>query len=452
MPKVYHVPVLLPPITLFEHEPRPYLALGLDDSAPLLAAIDALNERAGAELIRLGRRDLRATSYVGVVRAGRETIQVLPKIDYATAETDAAGSATRNLLHMLAYAYGVSVRELKSADLATRAGDWFELLTRLFATNLRTLLGQGMEHGYVREEETLPFLRGRWQLAQQLARRPHAQHLFDVSYDDYNPDTPLNRVLAYVVKALRVRTLDPQNRRLLADLGEFFAPVTLLPLIAAAQLDAVQFTRLNERFLPAFNLARLFLENLSPLVRAGNTQAFAFMFDMNELFEAFVAAFMARHRWALLPASFADATLRVQSRGRTIYLAQRVPEDAPAFRLYPDLTLEVGGWPALVVDTKYKRLQADVTKAGVAEGDAYQMLAYCVRTGAATALMLYPEYAGMGPLRAEFAVRGPGSDQTNGPVARLMIGTLNLHHPLENPAPLVAELRNILTGALAPVR
>ena len=99
-------------ITLFEHQTRLYSDLGWDPYHPALEQLRLLNEACGAELIHLGHRQLRATQFVGVIRLGETTLQVLPKIDFdPTGNADAledsvpyqaaVSSATRNLLYLL---------------------------------------------------------------------------------------------------------------------------------------------------------------------------------------------------------------------------------------------------------------------------------------------------------------------------------------------------------------
>ena len=62
-------------------------------------------------------------------------------------------------------------------------------------------------------------MKGRWQIEQQIRRKPHVRHRFDVIYDEFSPDTPLNRVFRYVIDALLLITQDAQNRSLLLDLA-----------------------------------------------------------------------------------------------------------------------------------------------------------------------------------------------------------------------------------------
>lgn len=437
-----------PPLTFFEHQTRPYRDLGWPADAPLLGALERLNEAAQCEYFRVGRHGLTARQFVGVLRVGGETIQVLPKIDHGAGASDAhpstpsyraaAQSAARNLLHLLSYTHELEVCEADVAALDVTRSTWFELLTRLFAQDLHRLAQQGFQHGYVGHEDNLAVLKGRWLLSRQLTRSPQTLHRFDVAYDEFTANTPLNQVLATAVARLAPRSIDPFNRRLLADLSGWLAEVDKLPRVSAQVFSAIHFSRLNERFRPAFNLARLFLEGQAEQVRGGETEAYAFMFDMNTLFELFVARFLMRHRAAALPTQWQSAAVIRQGERQGLYLARRLPGREQAFHLKPDLMLRgVDGRPLLALDTKYKALRSDSLKSGVAEGDAYQMLAYAVRLGCPAALMLYPQWGGAAPVRAQYEVTGFS--------AQLSIATIDLHRSLDCPKPLIDEIRAILT-------
>jgi 5-methylcytosine-specific restriction enzyme subunit McrC len=442
-----------PPLTFFEHEPRLYHDLGWSADAPALAAIERLNDAARCEYFRVGRHALTARQFVGVLRIGGETIQVLPKIDHGAGTSDshpstpsyraAAQSAARNLLHLLSYTHELEVREADVAALDVTRSTWFELLTRLFAQDLYRLAQQGFQHGYVGCEDNLPVLKGRWLLSRQLTRNQHMLHRFDVAYDEFTVNTTLNQVLATAVARLAPRSEDSFNRSLLADLDGWLSGADRLPRVTAQTFAAVHFSRLNERFRPAFNLARLFLEGQAEQVRAGQTEAYAFMFDMNALFELFVARFLARYKNEILPPQWQSAQIIRQGEKQGPYLATRLPDGQNAFHLKPDLMLRAAdGRPLLVLDTKYKALRSDSLKSGVAEGDAYQMLAYAVRLACPAALMLYPQWSGAAPLRAQYEVTGYP--------ARLSIATIDLHRPLDCPQPLIQELRQVLTPSVPP--
>src|SRR5205823_9114854 len=91
------------------------------------------------------------------------------------------------------------------------------------------------------------------------------------------------------------------DRRLLGDLRQLMDEVSLLSFVSAADASSTLLTRLNQRYAPLLNLARLFLDGGAIQLAADDLSMFAFVFDMNQLFEAFVANFIRRHRDEILP-------------------------------------------------------------------------------------------------------------------------------------------------------
>lgn len=435
-------------ITLFEHQERSYAELGWGPSSSAIEQLESLNKVSGTELIQLGHKRLKATRFVGVMRVGETTLQILPKIDFdRDGDTDAVtssrpyqvavDSSTRNLLCLLSYTQDLQIKEQDVAPLLTQRSNWFELLTRLLAMNLHRLMKRGVEHSYVTVEEALPVMRGRWQLERQLTRRPHVRHSFDVVYDEFSSNTPLNQIFRFVVNRLLLCTQDTGNRRLLRDIRAWLADVQNMGEISQPDLERIHFTRLNERFHPAFNLARLFIENSTFQLSAGQHRTFAFVFDMERLFEEFVHRFIARYQRNILPQDWADVRIRSQSQGKAVYLVKRLPDGQELFRLYPDLLFERPfGKSLLILDTKYKRLDTDRQRLGVSESDMYQMLAYATRLDCFQTLLLYPQYARAPRVLTEFeTLKHPN---------RLTIATINLRRSLDHPNELIQELNEIL--------
>ncbi len=434
--------LVTPMLTLFEHQTQ---AVPFPWDARRLAALERMNRAQGEEILRpvFGRDAspaVQATQHVGVVRLGRETVQILHKI-YRHEECS-ADEAARNLLHLLAVAADLPVREHDLAPLLRRSADWFEVLTRLFATHLTDAWQRGIVRGYVPiEDDDSPLLRGKWRLTAQL-RHPARRHRFCVTYDEFTPDNPLNRVLRFVTERLWTLTRDGDNRRALSTLRAWMDEVTLLPAVTAGEASAVSLTRLHPSYAPLLTLARLFLDGGSLQLSGGSHESFAFVFDMNRLFESFVFGFLRRHRAAILPPTLADCTLLPQSAGTHRHLARR--EGRPVFRLKPDIVLRAGdGTFPLLLDTKYKALTpAKNNTAGITPADMYQMHAYARRYACPRILLLYPQTAGMAaPLRLRFDLEGGGTVQA---------ATLDLRVELGKPEgvrQLVEELKMILEEA-----
>lgn len=417
--------------TLFEHEERIFAwddrHLRLLERSRLAKGGDVLTATT-----RHGQRVLRAGQYVGTLRLGADTITILPKIDYGG---DAAQSATRNLLTMLEQAGFLPPHARDLTPFLQHNGDWFEILTRIFATELLTQWTRGPHRRYQLVAEELPTIRGQWQVERHL-RQPARHHRFDVVYDEFTADNRLSRLFRYVVEQLWLRTRDGGNRRLLGELRGAMESVSLPAHLTTADVPPGVIDRLSERYAPLLNLARLFLDRGSLEMTRGDMQSFAFVFDMNRLFEAFLLAFVRKHRAIILPEALRDCTLEPQAKGHARHLAQR-ESGRPSFLLKPDLAVRRGDAFPLLLDAKYKRLTPQDKQLGVSAGDFYQMFAYAHRYGAGRVVMVFPQVDE--PHRAAFALVG-GS-------ATISVATINLQRDLcrpEQQRALAQELKAIL--------
>ena len=183
-----------------------------------------------------------------------------------------------------------------------------------------------------------------------------------------------------------------------------------LPHVTVHDASPAQITRLNQRYEPLLNLAGLFLDGGALQMQAGDVTTFAFVFDMNQLFEMFLAKFIQRHREEILPDNLKGCALLLQSRGISLYLAERACH-GEVFRLKPDLVFlmptENSDKPfPLLLDMKYKILDRDNRRQGVAPDDFYQMHAYAHRYKCPRVVLVYPQIAEMlEPLREAFELQ-----------------------------------------------
>ena len=323
-------------ITLFEYETTDQL-----NSLDLLH-LSRLSRRIGIELLkpslRNGKTYFQARQYVGTIRLGNRTIQILPKIHHTTNREQSEQEAAQNLLLMLDYAGYLGIREVGLAGLQ-RSQNWFEVLVYLFATHLKRQWQKGTSRRYQPIDANLPVLKGKWQITAQM-RQPAQKHRFAVTYDEFTADIPLNRLLRYVVEILWRLTQDSLNRKHLSDLRFGMDEVALLPTMSVQDAAQIQLTRLDEHYRPLLNLARLFLEDIGLQISANDLTSFAFVFDMNQLFERFLIAFIQRHRKEVLPDSLQLCELLPQGRQAAKYLANH--QGKPVFHLRPYSRLSSG--------------------------------------------------------------------------------------------------------------
>ena len=393
-------------ITMFEHET---IKCRLTDGE--IKGLRRLKAKLDFEPLRVTRLDdggceIHSSQYVGVIRVAGRNIQILPKI-HRREESTPERAATRNLLYMLDVAKNISLREQDLAPLLERDLDWFEVLTRLFASHLMEEWQRGAIKDYTRYEGDLAVLKGKWLMTDQ-ARRPARMHVFSVAFDEFTADNTLNRVLRYVVERLWRATRDGDNRRMLAVLRQWMDEVSLQPMMTVEDVDQALINRLNRRYDPLLALCRLFLDGRTLQLAAGDMDTFSLLFDMNLLFEQFIAEFIRRHRQYILPEGWQQFTLHPQARGLPHYLA--IQDNKRVFQLIPDLAIrDLQGCFPLLMDTKYKLLNEDEARLGISPADMYQMFAYAHRYYCPRVVLVYPRTVGMNDgVRATFTLEDDG--------------------------------------------
>ncbi len=354
---------------------------------------------------------LKATKQVGIVRAGDFSIEILPKID-RTGKMDAKDaesvySALTNLLVLLRYAFDLDPYESEIAAMRKKPADWFEILTFLYAKNLQEVLKRGIFRNYIAHEENLCVLKGKWLISQHLKINPFQKHQFYVQYDEFSPDNLLNQVLKLAAVQMKHQSMDAGNRQQLAMLSDWMDEVTLPPALNNAVLEQIIFTRLNERFRPLFNLAKLFLEHQATETRVGSTNAFAYTFDMNKLFEKFIARFIQEHRGRILGGTgYERCDILEKARSNPKYLAKD-DKGEPIFKLEPDIIFKnKDGTVPLIIDAKYKILKDEDRKKGINQGDMYQAAVYAQVYKCRRVVLIYPQADNIAPIQKNFKLNG----------------------------------------------
>ena len=279
-------PISPPPlITLREYEKLDYALLG--DSG--VRQLEQVTEQLGVPLFRFFREEARAQHYVGVVKVGDQMIQILPKIG----ERDDQNLAY--LVFLLGYARRLRLRPTGKGGFEELGGSFLEVWIRYFAAELNKLLRTRLTHRYVEVEERTGFLRGKLLVERELADTGRLYGRYACRYDIFTSDHRLNRVLKFCNGLLIQQTRVSSNRTMLQQNGALLSDVNHQP-IRPNELDRIQLDRLNRDYEPILGLCRLLLESSTLNLRIGRIAQFAFVFDMNRLFEEFVVGFLQRHK------------------------------------------------------------------------------------------------------------------------------------------------------------
>ncbi|MCD4730699.1 MAG: McrC family protein [Bacteroidales bacterium] len=342
-------------------------------------------------MLSLNRKGIRAKQMVGLIQVKDLSIEILPKMyrKGLPKKTEQIDDAQRNLLFLLHYCYDIPIYENEIAHMQARKSNWFEILTFIFTKNLMEIFKKGAHKQYIPIEENLSVFKGKWMIQKHFRINPFQKHRFYMNYDEFSPDVPINQILRYVTNKLKFQSHDQENRKNLRILDQQMEYITLLhdPIPI---LNNVVFTRLNENYRPVFNLAKLFIEGNVVETSAGSSGAFAFTFDMNLLFERFIARFIKENRDAILPESLINCDIYMQSNRRAF---AKNSDGKNVFYLQPDIIFKEGNSVKLIIDTKYKVLNKNDRKYGVSISDMYQMAAYASRYECSNVILLYPRVA-----------------------------------------------------------
>jgi 5-methylcytosine-specific restriction enzyme subunit McrC len=161
--------------------------------------------------------------------------------------------------------------------------------------------------------------------------------------------------------------------------------------VTSGMLDRIALGRSTVRYDRALRLARLILQGVAPALTYGRTTVVAFLFDMNVLWEAFVAMLFLR---SSIPGVSVRAQQATAFWARTAGAAKRVKPDIVVRR-------EGTGEVLLVVDTKWKVLD----ERGPSDDDLKQMFVYNELFECSDSVLLYPGRAtGVRTARGIFAV------------------------------------------------
>lgn len=303
--------------------------------------------------------DLTAGSLVGLVSIEGLEIEILPKL------------AIQRLLFLLSYSMNPDTWKPVHTEFAERES-LFEAIVPGFVFQVRQALKRGLLQGYRVEEDALLTVRGRIRISEQIRRRYGLAPPIELRYDEFTEDILENQLIKAAIHRLwKLRIRSAHARQSLREFDLALQNVSLVEFHPYS-IPEVRFTRLNGRYRPAIELARLILRATSFDLGTGAVGASAFLVDMNDVFEDFVvAAFGESLRRRRLTVSSQDKRLRLDA-GRLV-------------RLVPDISVWSGGRCLFVGDVKYKRTE---TNRGT-NPDLYQVLAYAVAANLPGATLIY---------------------------------------------------------------
>ena len=294
---------------------------------------------------------LKSGQYCGILNFEGEDFYLLPKISNKDEETN-----LDIFIYMLMYAYDVKLQNEQIASCKNESHNVLEVFIQLFAKKLFQELQYGIYKEYVTEQDNLTTLRGKYLINENL-KYNFVKNKIYCEYDEFSMNNELNQFFLFAVKTLLSFVKD---KRILTQCEIALDEVEYKSF--DVNYIAIHFHRLNSRFKESFEFALLLLKKSIPLF-AKDKKSFAFLFDMNELFEKFIGKIFKE----------IDPSTKLQNQ-----------KNFGNLQLKPDIITS-----NMIIDTKYKILKS---RDDLATNDKYQMFVYGTNIGIKNTMLLYPKH------------------------------------------------------------
>ena len=295
--------------------------------------------------------EIRAKQYCGIISYQNEDFYILPKI---------AKEGEHNLdifIYMLRYVYDI---ELQNEDVSSsknhKSHNFLEVFIQLFAKKLLKEFKRGVYKEYITCKENLSVLKGKYLVDENL-KYNHTKDKIYCEFDEFSVDNKLNRFFLFALKTFLPFIRD---KKLLKHCELILDEVTCKKFDIKTM--TIDFQRLNFRYKESYEFALMLLQKFIPLFQNGE-KSFAFLFDMNELFEKFIGK--------LYEALDSSTDLTKESNFGNL-------------KLKPDIYTST-----CIIDTKYKKVK---NKEDLKRDDKYQMFVYGTNFEIKNTMLLYPKH------------------------------------------------------------
>ncbi|WP_170110484.1 McrC family protein [Flavilitoribacter nigricans] len=331
-----------------------------------LESLAELSGRMRQPYFSLGHRSVRFRSFVGILATSALTVEILPKADRQSVHRQ---DNWQGILVDLLQACGfVRTESPGMALLDTRPGALLDWYLRTFIAELRALLRHGLLHQYRTVEAELGVLKGKLNVSRQIRQQAFHRERFQVQYDRYSNRHPANLMIGAALHKLQFLTIGSELRTQLKYLAELFPRPTSADPVQLLTPEDLHRDRRLDRYGPALTIARHILQDERPDIRSGAFRGLALLFDMNQLFEAYL--YRQLLQWKV-------PGMDVERQQSTVFWGQN--------RLRPDLVIASpqGRW---VLDTKWRLLQNQQPSAA----ELRQVYVYCDYFRAHRGVLIFP--------------------------------------------------------------
>jgi len=306
---------------------------------------------------------LQAKNYVGTIQTkSGYTIEILPKIYNKDKKTDNSKEIFLQLLRIL---YKLpSFKHVENAKFKHEKMPLLEIFIEMFLQEIRMIIKKGIKSNYINTEDNLHAFKGKLLINQNLQKNYIHKERFYVSYDEYRPNRVENRLIKSTLKYLAKVSTSYHNIRLIRMYHEKMNSIDYSSNIDTDFKRSQTKVRGMESYRKALIWAKIFLKKDSFTQFSGDTVAFAILYPMEKLFEAYVEYYLRdKYKYNL------NVSIEPQA-------SEEVFVHKNMFTVRPDFIIKKNEKILIVADAKWKIINLKDSENTFSQSDFYQLFAY----------------------------------------------------------------------------
>ena len=270
-----------PPLILREHEKIEFLG----DSLEILEEDEDLKEFLESKKIEFipTKKGLRITAgpYIGSAEFSNFILIVNPKF-----------TKLQNIGKLIDYAYDIKDEDILDYEIKfnEQENNPLELIIQLFTNQCKKLLQKGLAKSYQSHQDTVPFLKGKLLLQQQIKNQSKFNLQFACDFDEFTANIVENQILVYTLeKCYHLTYSNHRKSSIKKVIHQMDAEVELKP-IGLEDFKKVNYSRLNAHYKKPHELAKLILKHLGLLDFKKQSALFVvpYFLPMYSVFEGFL--------------------------------------------------------------------------------------------------------------------------------------------------------------------
>ncbi|RDU60049.1 McrC family protein [Helicobacter marmotae] len=357
-----------------------------------------------------GTDKLKAQNFVGLIQTKSGfCVEILPKTFRTEKEGQGfSGAYEKNkdeakeiLLKMLKSLKNSPFKQTQISTLRAQKFPLLEIFILMFLEELEKLIKKGMRSDYISKEENRKFLKGKLLFNENLKHNFAHKERFYTASDEFSQNIAPNRIIKSTLELLSKQNLSPKTSSRLNFARFVFAQISPSKNIEQDLSKGLQ-SRLFKPYEMLLLWCELFLKQKSFTPYQGHSKAFALLFDMNKLFESFVAqrikkwlsseGFRAKnphYQTSMQYMGLEQKELQIKTQEKTKFLAQESNQNV--FQLRPDIIAYDKNNTFFIADSKWKILNAQDKHYKISQSDMYQIFAYLAKYQCKKGFLIYPQ-------------------------------------------------------------